>query len=1007
MTLERLCALVSPGAAAAARERSAELRGLLAEIAREHGINRALMRQELAFLAHLTRLVGHEPEAGYRPAAPPAPTAGAGAAARSTASWTSRPSSCRSPPSTASRPRCAGCSPSSGCSTRRATTSPTRRPRATPARRPRWPRPPRSRSRRAASPAAPARTSARASTSRPTAASATSSSTSSTAPRTRASASGRRAPRRLDRAELALAEPGDNGINEQLVEVLGRLVATSQRPPDDQSPAEALVEQAARAGRRVQDRRRAARAREGAATAEYAGPRPPACTGDAGGEVAQIGERDRRAQRHDQALRHRRRHAERPAGPPRPAARPAVGVRPGLGRRQGRRHRSTSASATALRRHDVRRSSTGTTATGPARPPATPGRPAAASAACSTLCQARRHARRLPHRARRHRRRTLADAVNAVLPAARFFDAGAGPDGRDPRRRRRADGRPPADRTPAHGDSGANDLALARLRSCAATRPTRPTARSWPASAPRSARPTARRPTPRRSPTPSRTAARASSGVSLDEEMANLVRFQRAYQASSRAMSTMDEMLDVLINRTGTGRPVTHAHHHRRWSSATCWPTSTRHRAAHALAAEGGLRQGDHAPVGRPVQRGARAWRCARRSSGTQQYQRNIEDARAGRTRPSTALSDDHRRGRSAPASCSCRAAPDSTDQAARNAIAEEIDQLIEASSRAPTPRYRGSYVFAGTETGRRRTRAGADDTYHGDDGGSDPAIAGIVREIGPGVTMTINIVGATCSATARPPATASCSHVLRDVVAHLRAGDGAALRGTDLDAARHEPRQRARRPRAQRRRAEPARGGALAPRSEVEEATVTQLSETEDADIAKTLIELNSQQAAYQAALARGGEHRPVIPHGLPPLGSRTSTAPPVPRTQGAIPNVHLTVESSRFGTLEIEAGAVIEFPTGLIGLGGRAGASSPTEPDSPFAWLHSLDDPTLALPVTEPVALLRRLRGRAVGRRQRALRAPTTSPCGSPFAPARSSRTSVRTSARRSSSRKARATR
>jgi flagellar hook-associated protein 1 len=41
------------------------------------------------------------------------------------------------------------------------------------------------------------------------------------------------------------------------------------------------------------------------------------------------------------------------------------------------------------------------------------------------------------------------------------------------------------------------------------------------------------------------------SGVSLDEEMSNLVRFQRAYQASARAMSTLDEMLDVLINRTG------------------------------------------------------------------------------------------------------------------------------------------------------------------------------------------------------------------------------------------------------------------------------------------------------------------------------------------------------------------------------------------------------------------------------------------------------------------------
>ena len=65
VTLERLCTLVTPGAATAARERSAELRGLLAEIAREHGINRALMRQELAFLAHLTRLIGQDTEPGY------------------------------------------------------------------------------------------------------------------------------------------------------------------------------------------------------------------------------------------------------------------------------------------------------------------------------------------------------------------------------------------------------------------------------------------------------------------------------------------------------------------------------------------------------------------------------------------------------------------------------------------------------------------------------------------------------------------------------------------------------------------------------------------------------------------------------------------------------------------------------------------------------------------------------------------------------------------------------
>ncbi|WP_026911638.1 flagellar hook-associated protein FlgK [Patulibacter minatonensis] len=41
------------------------------------------------------------------------------------------------------------------------------------------------------------------------------------------------------------------------------------------------------------------------------------------------------------------------------------------------------------------------------------------------------------------------------------------------------------------------------------------------------------------------------SGVAIDEEMANLVRFQRGYQAAARTLSVMDEMLDQLINRTG------------------------------------------------------------------------------------------------------------------------------------------------------------------------------------------------------------------------------------------------------------------------------------------------------------------------------------------------------------------------------------------------------------------------------------------------------------------------
>jgi len=67
VTLDELVTLMEPADAQLARERSAELRGLLNEIQREHVVNRALMRQELAFLDHLVRLVGAEEEPGYKP----------------------------------------------------------------------------------------------------------------------------------------------------------------------------------------------------------------------------------------------------------------------------------------------------------------------------------------------------------------------------------------------------------------------------------------------------------------------------------------------------------------------------------------------------------------------------------------------------------------------------------------------------------------------------------------------------------------------------------------------------------------------------------------------------------------------------------------------------------------------------------------------------------------------------------------------------------------------------
>jgi hypothetical protein len=68
VTLAELTTLMDEHDADDARTRSAELRGLLGEVEREHSINRALMRQELSFLEHLTRMLGGGIEnPGYRP----------------------------------------------------------------------------------------------------------------------------------------------------------------------------------------------------------------------------------------------------------------------------------------------------------------------------------------------------------------------------------------------------------------------------------------------------------------------------------------------------------------------------------------------------------------------------------------------------------------------------------------------------------------------------------------------------------------------------------------------------------------------------------------------------------------------------------------------------------------------------------------------------------------------------------------------------------------------------
>lgn len=62
------------------------------------------------------------------------------------------------------------------------------------------------------------------------------------------------------------------------------------------------------------------------------------------------------------------------------------------------------------------------------------------------------------------------------------------------------------------------------------------------------------------------------------------------------------------------------------------------------------------------------------------------------------------------------------------------------------------------------------------------------------------------------------------------------------------------------------------------------------------------------------------------------------------------VTFQSIRFGVVQVAEEDVIEFPFGLIGLGGSRYTLLDRNPGTGFLWLHSVDEPALALPVVRP---------------------------------------------------------
>lgn len=61
-------------------------------------------------------------------------------------------------------------------------------------------------------------------------------------------------------------------------------------------------------------------------------------------------------------------------------------------------------------------------------------------------------------------------------------------------------------------------------------------------------------------------------------------------------------------------------------------------------------------------------------------------------------------------------------------------------------------------------------------------------------------------------------------------------------------------------------------------------------------------------------------------------------------------TIDSTRFGRIEVAPDSAISFPDGLAGLDGTSFTLIARAEDDAFVWLHSLEDPALALPLADP---------------------------------------------------------
>ena len=248
----------------------------------------------------------------------------------------------------------------------------------------------------------------------------------------------------------------------------------------------------------------------------------------------------------------------------------------------------------------------------------------------------------------------------------------------------------------------------------------------------------------------------------------------------------------------------------------------------------------------------ARAMSLRTDLAGVKQHQRNVEEAQSWMSATSTTLSSITDLAQKA-RELTVQGATDTLSQSGRDAIADQIDQLIAGMKQEGNATYDGRYVLGGSRTNtppydstltKTDPSVTTNDAYSGD-------AASQLREIGPGVTIAVNVHGDEVLGGASG-SSGNLLGVLRDIATHLRSGDTAALGGGDIKAVSDQ---------IDNLLAVQARVGAGMNRldtassrlAQIEESTTSMLSNTEDADMAEVITSYSTQQAVYQSALNAG----------------------------------------------------------------------------------------------------------------------------------------------------------